>query len=60
MATRSHVQWQKRIDAKWDDRQGTLHARMAAVLGAQEALARREPDAAYALRQSLVGLPDAA
>jgi integrase len=33
-----------------------LQARMAAVLGAQEALKRREPDALYVLRQALVDL----
>ena len=50
------VERQKAIDRNWDGHQDVLHARMRAVVGAQEAMVRREPDALYALRQSLVDL----
>ena len=55
-AARTDVTRQKRIDADWPATQDTLHARMVAVVGAQDALARGEPAAPYALRQSLVDL----
>lgn len=55
-AARADVNRQKRIDEQWEDRQATLRARMQAVLGAQAALARHEPNAPFVLRQSLVDL----
>jgi len=44
---RSDVERQKVIDQHWDDRQATLLARMAAVIGAQRAAAAGELDARY-------------
>jgi hypothetical protein len=55
-AARSDVERQKVIDQHWDDRQGTLMARMAAVVAAQRATMAGEFDARYALRQSLIDL----
>ncbi len=53
---RVDVEHQLVYDRNHDGHQGALLARMGAVIGAQEALARREEGAAYALRQSLVDL----
>jgi hypothetical protein len=55
-ATRSNVEKVKTRDRDFDGHQGTLMARMGAVVGAQRALAAREAGAAPALRQSLVDL----
>jgi hypothetical protein len=59
-ATRLDVRRQKAIDARRPVHQGVLAARMLGVGDAQEAFARREPDAAYALRQSLIDLASVA
>jgi hypothetical protein len=53
---RPDIARQQTHDLNYDGRQATLAARMKAVLGAQQALAHGEPNAAYALRQSLVDL----
>ena len=55
-AARRDVQLQQLHDRNYDSHQDVLLARMRAVVGAQEALAAREHDAAYALRQALVDL----
>ncbi len=59
-ATRQDIERQKGNDSSWGDLQGTLHARMAAVLVAQAAVARHEPAAPYALRQACIDLASAA
>jgi hypothetical protein len=56
VATLSDVERQKRLDETWGGSQDVLRARMAAVLGAQEAVAGREEGASFALRQSLIDL----
>lgn len=53
---RVDVAQQRQRDSNHTGYQGDLVARMGAVIGAQEALARREEGAPYALRQSLVDL----
>jgi len=59
-ATRKDVLRQKRFDARHPDHQAALDARLAALAGAREALARREPAAEYAFRQSLIDVAAAA
>jgi hypothetical protein len=54
--TRREVEQVKAHDRNYDAHGAALMARMKAVVGAQQAVARGEPDAAYALRQSLVDL----
>ena len=44
------------FDANYVPTQNLLMARMAAVVGAQQALSERQAGAVYALRQSLVDL----
>jgi hypothetical protein len=53
---RSDVERQKVFDRNWNDRQGALLARMAAVISAQRAAASGEVGAHAALRQCLVDL----
>lgn len=60
VATRKDVRRQKRLDSRHGHHQAALDARIAAVAGARQALARREPAAEYALRQSLIDLAAAA
>jgi hypothetical protein len=55
-SARRDVEQQLALDRIHGGAQGALLARMAAVLGAQKALAHREEGAPYALRQSLVDL----
>lgn len=59
-ATRRDVERQKGPDSSWGDFQDTLHLRMAAVIDAQAAVARREPSARYQLRQACVDLASVA
>jgi hypothetical protein len=58
--TRREVDRVKVRDRDFDGHQGLLVARMAAVVGAQKAVADRESGARYALRQSLIDLAAAA
>jgi hypothetical protein len=51
---------QKSNDRPRNGHQHVLRARMRAVLDAQRAMTRHEPDAPYALRQSLVDLASVA
>jgi hypothetical protein len=55
-AVRRDVELQRVHDRNYDSHQNVLLARMRAVLAAQGALAAREHDAPYALRQALVDL----
>ena len=50
------MELQQLHDRNYDSHQDVLLARMRAVLVAQAALAAREHDAAYVLRQSLIDL----
>ena len=54
--TRQDVERVKTRDRDFNSHQTVLHARMAAVIGAQRAAAAGEVDARYALRQSSVDL----
>jgi hypothetical protein len=53
---RAEIERQQGLDAHWGSLQTTLDARIAAVVGAQRAFARRELGAGWTLRQSLVDL----
>ncbi len=53
---RREIERQQKLDRHWSAYQDTLQARLAAVVGAQRAFARRELGADWALRQSLVDL----
>ena len=55
-ATRRDVERVKTRDRDFPDHQNALMARMAAVVGAQRAIAAGETGARYALRQALVDL----
>jgi hypothetical protein len=55
-ATRQDIARTKTRDRDFANHQNTLLARMAAVVGAQRAVAAGETGARYALRQSLVDL----
>lgn len=50
------VERQKGTDRVWGEYQGVLVARITAVVGAQQALARGEYAGVYVLRQALVDL----
>ena len=53
---RLEIERQQQLDRHWQQYQGTLEARLAAVIGARAAFTHRELGAAPALRQSLVDL----
>ena len=53
---RRDIQRQQRLDQCWQQHQGTLAARLEAVVGARRAFTEHELGAAPALRQSLVDL----
>jgi len=55
-SARRDVEQQLAYDRNHDGHQGALMARMAAVIGAQQALARGEYAGVYVLRQALVDL----
>ncbi len=53
---REEIERQQQLDRHWQQYQGTLEARLEAVVGARAAFTHRELGAAPALRQSLVDL----
>ena len=53
---RREIERQQHLDRQWQQYQGTLEARLAAVAGARQAFSERQLGADWALRQSLVDL----
>jgi hypothetical protein len=53
---RREIERQQHLDRLWQGYQGTLEARLAAVVGARQAFSERQLGADWALRQSLVDL----
>ena len=53
---RREIERQQQLDRHWQQYQGTLEARIEAVVGARRAFTEHELSAAPALRQSLVDL----